>query len=55
MSPVCQLEIETSGVSGVPVRVMSDLELTRLEVLRDLDQRRLTSEAAGRLLGPERQ
>jgi len=29
---------------------MSDGELTRLEVLRDLDQKRLTAEAAGRLL-----
>jgi hypothetical protein len=29
-------------------------ELTRLEVLRDLDQRRLTTEAAGQLLGLER-
>jgi hypothetical protein len=33
---------------------MSDRELTPLEVLRDLDQRRLTTEAAGRLLGLER-
>jgi hypothetical protein len=33
---------------------MSDGELTRLEVLRDLDQRRLTTEAAGRLLALER-
>ena len=33
------------------VRVMSDGELTRLEVLLDLDQKRLTTEAAGRLLG----
>jgi hypothetical protein len=30
---------------------MSDRELTWLEVLRDLDQRRLTTEAAARLLG----
>jgi predicted DNA-binding protein (UPF0251 family) len=29
---------------------MSDGELTRLEVLRDLDQRRLTTEAACQLL-----
>jgi Winged helix-turn helix len=42
------------GVSGVTVRLMSDGELTRLEVLRDLDQRRLTSEAAAQLLGLER-
>jgi hypothetical protein len=33
---------------------MSDGELARLEVLRDLDQRRLTSEAAAQLLGLER-
>ena len=39
---------------GVTVRLMSDGELTRLEVLRDLDQRRLTTEAAARLLQLER-
>jgi predicted DNA-binding protein (UPF0251 family) len=33
---------------------MSDGELARLEVLRDLDQRRLTSAAATQLLGLER-
>ena len=33
---------------------MSDGELTRLEVLRDLDQRRLTTEAAAQLLRLER-
>ena len=33
---------------------MSDEELTRLEVLRDLDQRRLPTEAATQLLGLER-
>src|SRR5215471_7802630 len=33
---------------------MSDGELTRLEVLRDLDQKRLTTEAAAQLLGLER-
>jgi hypothetical protein len=38
----------------VTVRLMSDGELTRLEVLRDLDQRRLTTEAAAQLLGLER-
>ena len=42
------------GVFGVTVRLMSDGELTRLEVLRDLDQRRLTVEAAAQLLGLER-
>jgi winged helix-turn helix protein len=38
-------------VSGVTVRLMSDGELTRLEVLRDLDQKRLTTAAAAQLLG----
>jgi hypothetical protein len=38
----------------VTVRPMSDGELTRLEVLRDLDQRRLTTEAAARLPRLER-
>ena|SRR5215813_6361640 len=33
---------------------MSDGELTRVEILRDLDQRRLTTEAAGKLLGLDR-
>src|SRR5215475_12714703 len=33
---------------------MSDGELTRLEVLRDVDQKRLTTEAAAQLLGLER-
>ena len=41
-------------MSGVTVRLMSDGELKRLEVLRDLDQKRLTSEAAAQLLGLER-
>ena len=36
------------------VRLMSDKELARLEVLRDLDQRRLTPAAAAQLLGLER-
>jgi Homeodomain-like domain len=38
----------------VTVLLMSDGELSRLEVLRDLDQRRLTTAAAGQLLGLER-
>jgi hypothetical protein len=38
----------------VTVRLMSDGELSRLEVLRDLDQKRLTTAAAGQLLGLER-
>src|SRR5215469_16577962 len=58
MSPVCQLEMtlpgDFRGVSGVTVRLMSDGELSRLEVLRDLDQKRLTTEAAPQLLGLER-
>jgi Winged helix-turn helix len=58
MSPRCQLEITLRGVSrgvvGATLRLMSDGELTRLEVQRDLDQRRLTTEAAGQLLGLER-
>jgi Winged helix-turn helix len=41
-------------VLGVTVRLMSDGELSRLEVLRDLDQKRLTTEAAAQLLGLER-
>jgi hypothetical protein len=58
MSPVCQLEMTLPcgfpGVFGVTVPLMSDRELGRLEVLRDLDQKRLTTEAAVQLLGPER-
>jgi hypothetical protein len=41
-------------VFGVTVRLMSDRELQRLEVLQDLDRRRLTPTAAGQLLGLER-
>src|SRR5215469_12323431 len=55
MSPACQLEMTLPGgfrgVSRVTVRLMSDGELTRLEVLRDLDQKRLTTAAAAQLLG----
>ena len=58
MSPVCQLEMTLPwafrGVFGVTVREMSDRELRRLEVLQDLDRRRLTPAAAGQLLGLER-
>ena len=39
---------------GVTVRLMSDRELQRLEVLQDLNRRRLTPAAAGQLLGLER-
>jgi hypothetical protein len=41
-------------VLGVTVQLMSDGELSRLEVVRDLDQQRLTTAAAGQLLGLER-
>jgi hypothetical protein len=34
-------------VFGVTVRLMSDRERRRLEVLQDLDRRRLTTAAAG--------
>src|SRR5215475_3845339 len=58
MSPVCQLEMTLPrgflGVFGVTVRLMSDGELRRLEVMQDLDRRRLTPAAAGPLLGLER-
>src|SRR5437868_13253266 len=58
MSPVCQIEMTLPwgfpGVSGVSVRLMSDRELRRLEVLQDLDRRRLTTAAAGQLVGLER-
>jgi transposase len=38
-------------VLAVTVRLMSDGELTRLEVLRDLDRQGLTTDAAAQLLG----
>jgi winged helix-turn helix protein len=38
----------------VTIRPMSDGELSRLEVLRDLDQQRLAAAAAAQLLGLER-
>jgi hypothetical protein len=38
-------------VFGVTLRLMSDGELARLDVLRDLDRRRLTIAAAAQLLG----
>ena len=41
-------------MSGVTVWLMSDRELRRLEVLQDLDRRRLTTVAASQLLGLER-
>jgi hypothetical protein len=41
-------------VFGVTVLLMSDGELARLELLRDLDQRRLTTATAAELLGLER-
>src|SRR3954466_9334542 len=58
MSLLCQIDMTLPRmfreVSGVTVRVMSDKELARLEVLRDLDQQRLTPTAAAQLLGLER-
>jgi hypothetical protein len=38
----------------VTVRLMSDGELARLELLRDFDRRRLTVETTAQLLGLER-
>ena len=40
-------------MSGVTVRLMSDGEFARLEVLGDLDRCRLTTGAAAQLLGLE--
>src|SRR4051794_15500793 len=58
MSLLCQIEMTLPRmfreVPGVTVRLMSDKELARLEVLRDLDQQRLTPTAAAQLLGLER-
>src|SRR4051812_25222831 len=58
MSLLCQIEMTLPRifreVPGVTVRLMSDKELARLEVLRDLDQQRLTLVAAAQLLGLER-
>ena len=58
MSLLCQIDMTLPRVfrevSGVTVRLMSDKELARLEVLRDLDQRRLRPATAAQLLGLER-
>src|SRR4051795_8250442 len=58
MSLPCQIDMTLPRifreVPGVTVRLMSDKELTRLEVLRDLDQQRLTPTAAAQLLRLER-
>src|SRR3954453_17431726 len=58
MSLLCQIEMTLPGIfregSGVTVRLMSEKELARFEVLRDLDQQRLTPAAAAQLLGLER-
>src|SRR3954464_2195539 len=55
MSLLCQIDMTLPRVfrevSGVTVRLMSDKELARLEVLRDLDQQRLRPTAAAQLLG----
>src|SRR6202035_3791289 len=54
MSPVCQLQMKLPGgfpgVSGVMVREMSDEELSRLEVLRDLDHASRLSSVQARYL-----
>src|SRR5262249_32180635 len=42
------------GGVGVTIRITGDRELTRLEVLRDLDHGLLTTAAAAQLLGLER-
>jgi predicted DNA-binding protein (UPF0251 family) len=58
MSPLCHLQMTLPGgfQEGVKGDGSADERwgLTQLEVLRDLDQRRLTTEAAGQLLGLER-
>src|SRR4051795_9797022 len=58
MSLLCQIDMTLPRifreVPGVTVRLMSDKELARFEVLRDLAQRRLTPAAAAQLLGLER-
>src|SRR3954454_20765995 len=58
MTFLCPLHVTLprsfAEVPGVTVRLMSDKELTRLEVLRDLDQQRLTPTAAAQLLRLER-
>jgi len=53
MSPLCQemtLPGEFRGVFGVTVRRMSDGELSRIEVLRDVDRKQLTSASVAQLL-----
>jgi len=54
MSPLCQLEMtlpgEFRGVFGVTVRQMSGGELSRIEVLRDVDRKQLTSASVVPLL-----
>ena len=54
MSPLCQigmtLAVDFAGVLGVTVPLMSDRELARLELLRDLDRGRLTTATAAQLL-----
>jgi transposase len=58
MTPLCQIEMTLPRifreVRRVTIRAMSDRELARLEVLRDLDQGGLRPAAAARLLGLER-
>src|SRR6266446_6563903 len=54
MSPLCQFEMtlpgEFRGVFGVTVRRMSDGKLSRIEVLRDVDRKELTSASVVPLL-----
>jgi len=59
MSPACQLEMAPSLIlrgrsSKVALHFMSDKELSRVEILRDLTAGRLTVSAASELMGLER-
>ena len=55
MSLLCQLQMTLlcgfQGVFGVTVRLMSDRELRRLEVVREIDRGNLPVRAAAQLLG----
>ena len=58
MSPACQLEMAPSLIlrgrsSKVALHFMSDKELSRVEILRDLTAGRLTVSAASELMGLE--
>jgi len=58
MAPLCHLQMTLpggyAGVLGMTVRLMTDQELARLEVLRDLDRKTVDGEAAAQLLRLER-